>query len=97
MKFFLHETICICPGKHCLFCSLPFPVIIHLFFNCVTSSGQLAREDYLELRQEASDLQDYSNAKLDRVTRYLGVLADKTRKLGKKEFGSMSMVEMNNV
>lgn len=42
---------------------------------------KLAREDYLELRQEASDLQDYSNAKLDRVTRYLGVLADKTRKL----------------
>lgn len=42
---------------------------------------KLAREDYLELRQEASDLQEYSNAKLDRVTRYLGVLADKTRKL----------------
>ncbi|RVX23995.1 Kinesin-like protein KIN-14B [Vitis vinifera] len=41
----------------------------------------LAREDYLELRQEASELQEYSNAKLDRVTRYLGVLADKTRKL----------------
>ncbi|KAL5992670.1 Kinesin-like protein KIN-14L [Asimina triloba] len=42
-----------------------------------------AREDYLDLRQEASDLQEYSNAKLDRVTRYLGVLADKARKLGK--------------
>ncbi|KAL3721785.1 hypothetical protein ACJRO7_034169 [Eucalyptus globulus] len=42
---------------------------------------QLARQDYLELRQEASELQEYSNAKLDRVTRYLGVLADKTRKL----------------
>ncbi|KAK1423187.1 hypothetical protein QVD17_18482 [Tagetes erecta] len=40
-----------------------------------------AREDYVELRQEAIDLQEYSNAKLDRVTRYLGVLADKTRKL----------------
>ncbi|XP_043710873.1 kinesin-like protein KIN-14L [Telopea speciosissima] len=40
-----------------------------------------AREDYLELRQEASDLQEYSNAKLDRVTRYLGVLADRARKL----------------
>ncbi|KAI3947662.1 hypothetical protein MKX01_034327 [Papaver californicum] len=40
-----------------------------------------AKEDYLELRQEASDLQEYSNAKLDRVTRYLGVLADKSRKL----------------
>ena len=37
----------------------------------------------MELRQEAIDLQGYSNAKLDRVTRYLGVLADKTRKLGK--------------
>ncbi|KAF3439212.1 hypothetical protein FNV43_RR17487 [Rhamnella rubrinervis] len=42
---------------------------------------KLAREDYLDLRQEASELQEYSNAKLDRVTRYLGVLADKTRKL----------------
>ncbi|KAL3524915.1 hypothetical protein ACH5RR_013287, partial [Cinchona calisaya] len=39
------------------------------------------REDYMELRQEAIDLQEYSNAKIDRVTRYLGVLADKTRKL----------------
>ncbi|OMO73007.1 hypothetical protein COLO4_27349 [Corchorus olitorius] len=42
---------------------------------------KIAKEDYLELRQEASDLQEYSNAKLDRVTRYLGVLAEKTRKL----------------
>ncbi|TYG95038.1 hypothetical protein ES288_A11G235500v1 [Gossypium darwinii] len=42
---------------------------------------KLAKEDYLELRQEVNDLQEYSNAKLDRVTRYLGVLADKTRKL----------------
>ncbi|XP_022741785.1 kinesin-like protein KIN-14B [Durio zibethinus] len=42
---------------------------------------KLAKEDYLELRQEASDLQEYSNAKLDRVTRYLGVLAEKTHKL----------------
>ncbi|KAM7523807.1 hypothetical protein LguiA_013709 [Lonicera macranthoides] len=42
---------------------------------------KLAKEDYVELRQEASDLQEYSNAKLDRVTRYLGVLADKSRKL----------------
>lgn len=40
-----------------------------------------AREEYLELRQEASDLREYSNAKLDRVTRYLGVLADRARKL----------------
>jgi len=38
----------------------------------------------LQLRQEASELQEYSNAKLDRVTRYLGVLAEKTRKLGKE-------------
>ncbi|KAE8010523.1 hypothetical protein FH972_006890 [Carpinus fangiana] len=42
---------------------------------------KLAREDFLELRQEANELQEYSNAKLDRVTRYLGVLAEKTRKL----------------
>ncbi|KAF5747327.1 geminivirus Rep-interacting motor protein-like isoform X1 [Tripterygium wilfordii] len=39
------------------------------------------KEDFLELRQEASDLQEYSNAKLDRVLRYLGVLAEKTRNL----------------
>ena len=44
---------------------------------------QLAKEDYLELKQEASELQEYSNAKLDRGTRYLGVLAEKTHKLGK--------------
>nr|VDC78580.1 unnamed protein product [Brassica rapa] len=42
---------------------------------------KLAKEDYLELRQEATDLQEYSNAKLERVTRYLGVLASKSRKL----------------
>ncbi|KAK4430521.1 Kinesin-like protein KIN-14B [Sesamum alatum] len=42
---------------------------------------KVVREDYLQLRQEAMDLQEYSSAKLDRVTRYLGVLADKTRKL----------------
>ncbi|KAL6277330.1 hypothetical protein ACE6H2_020931 [Prunus campanulata] len=42
---------------------------------------KLAREDYLELRQEASQLHEYSNANLERVTRYLGVLANKTRKL----------------
>ncbi|XP_014492749.1 kinesin-like protein KIN-14B [Vigna radiata var. radiata] len=42
---------------------------------------KLAREDYVQLRQEATELQEYSNAKLDRVTRYLGVLAEKTRKL----------------
>lgn len=35
----------------------------------------------MELRQEASDLLEYSNAKLGRVTRYLGFLADRTRKL----------------
>ncbi|XP_061352190.1 kinesin-like protein KIN-14B isoform X1 [Gastrolobium bilobum] len=42
---------------------------------------KLARKDFLQLRQEASELLEYSNAKLDRVTRYLGVLAEKTRKL----------------
>ncbi|KAE9614469.1 putative minus-end-directed kinesin ATPase [Lupinus albus] len=44
---------------------------------------KLAREDYLQLRQEACELQEYSNAKIDRVTRYLGVLAEKTHKLDK--------------
>ncbi|XP_028769402.1 kinesin-like protein KIN-14B isoform X2 [Neltuma alba] len=42
---------------------------------------KLAREDYLQLRQEMSELQEYSNAKLDRVTRYLSVLAGKSRRL----------------
>ncbi|QCD90703.1 kinesin family member C2/C3 [Vigna unguiculata] len=42
---------------------------------------KLARNDYQQLRQEASELQEYSNAKLDRVTRYLGVLAEKAHKL----------------
>ncbi|KNA06256.1 hypothetical protein SOVF_182410 [Spinacia oleracea] len=42
---------------------------------------KFAREDYAVLRQEACDLQEYSNAKLDRITRYVGALADKTRKL----------------
>jgi hypothetical protein len=42
---------------------------------------KLANKDYLALKQEAIDLQEYCFAKLDRVTRYLGVLADKTRKL----------------
>lgn len=50
-------------------------------FQKLRDKVKLAREDYLELRQEASDLQEYSNAKLERVTRYLGVLADRTRKL----------------
>ncbi|KAM7277209.1 hypothetical protein ACFE04_019075 [Oxalis oulophora] len=42
---------------------------------------KLAKEDYMQLRQEATELQEYANAKLDRLTRYLGVLANKTRKL----------------
>ncbi|KAL7135493.1 hypothetical protein ABFS83_11G100700 [Erythranthe nasuta] len=42
---------------------------------------KLVKEDYSQLRQEAIDLQEYSSAKLDRLTRYLGVLADRTRKL----------------
>jgi hypothetical protein len=42
----------------------------------------------LELRQEASDLLEYSNSKLGRVTRYLGFLADRTRKLGNSAFSS---------
>lgn len=54
---------------------------MHFF---ITLIWQHAKEDYLELRQEVNDLQEYSNAKLDRVTRYLGVLADKTRKLGNR-------------
>ncbi|KAI5063542.1 hypothetical protein GOP47_0022089 [Adiantum capillus-veneris] len=41
----------------------------------------VSQEEMLELRQEASDLQEYSNAKIVRVTRYLGVLAEKAHKL----------------
>ncbi|RLM55264.1 kinesin-like protein KCA2 [Panicum miliaceum] len=51
------------------------------FGRSVWALVKLAREDCLELRQEASDLLEYSNAKLGRVTRYLGFLADRTRKL----------------
>ncbi|URE38463.1 KISc [Musa troglodytarum] len=51
-----------------------------------------AREDYLELRQEATDLREYSNAKLDRVTRYLGVLADRARKLDQAAFESEARI-----
>lgn len=58
--------------------------------HCIQIFEQIAKEDYLELRQEASDLQEYSNAKLDRVTRYLGVLAEKTRKLGEKLSSSVT-------
>ena len=59
-------------------------IVLHILVdNHISYFAQLAREDFLELRQEANELQEYSNAKLDRVTRYLGVLAEKTRKLGK--------------
>ncbi|XP_020580835.1 kinesin-like protein KIN-14L [Phalaenopsis equestris] len=51
-------------------------------FRRLKDQVKRAKQDYLNLRQEASDLREYSNAKLDRVTRYLGVLADRTRKLG---------------
>lgn len=50
-------------------------------FGRLKDQVKRARQEYLELRQEASDLTEYSNAKLTRVTRYLGVLADRTRKL----------------
>lgn len=53
------------------------PVTLHKLKEQV----QRAREDYLELRQEASDLREYSEAKLERVTRYLGVLANRAHKL----------------
>lgn len=51
-------------------------------YNFMLVCPQHARKEYLELRQEASDLQEYSNAKLDRVRRYLGVLAERAHKLG---------------
>ncbi|KAK6923280.1 Kinesin motor domain [Dillenia turbinata] len=53
-----------------------------------------AKEDYIELRQEATDLQEYSNAKLERVTRYLGVLADKTRKLDQVALESETRISL---
>lgn len=42
---------------------------------------QTAHEEYLELRKEANDLQEYSNVKIARVTRYLSVLVDKAHRL----------------
>ncbi|XP_024370737.1 kinesin-like protein KIN-14A isoform X3 [Physcomitrium patens] len=51
-----------------------------------------AREECIELRQEASDLQEYSNAKIERVTRYLGVLAEKARRLDDVALESESRV-----
>eukprot|EP00252_Welwitschia_mirabilis_P022530 TRINITY_DN6116_c0_g1_i1.p1 TRINITY_DN6116_c0_g1~~TRINITY_DN6116_c0_g1_i1.p1 ORF type:complete len:1294 (-),score=319.31 TRINITY_DN6116_c0_g1_i1:306-4187(-) len=39
------------------------------------------RAEWLALRQEATDLQEYSNAKISRVTRYLGFLAEKAHNL----------------
>eukprot|EP01018_Ginkgo_biloba_P002957 Gb_34369 [translate_table: standard] len=59
----------------------------HRMHNLVSKVQKLkervltAQEDCLELRQEASDLQEYSNAKITRLTRYLGVLAEKARNL----------------
>lgn len=41
----------------------------------------ITQEDCLELRQQVSDLQEYSNVKISRVSRYLGVLAEKASKL----------------
>ncbi|CAN4126770.1 unnamed protein product [Withania somnifera] len=58
----------------CTILALGFKIIANI---CETLSGKITRSS----GQEASDLQEYSNAKLDRVMRYLGVLADKTRKL----------------
>ncbi|CAM6090711.1 unnamed protein product [Calypogeia fissa] len=40
-----------------------------------------ARLECLELRQEASDLQEYSFVKITRAMRYLGVLSKKAQKL----------------
>ena len=43
---------------------------------------QDTREDLVDVRQDTDDLKEYANAKLNRVTRYLGVLAERTRTLG---------------
>lgn len=40
-----------------------------------------AKQEWVDLKQDASDLQEYSNAKITRVRKYLVVLQDKTRKL----------------
>ncbi|KAK9096692.1 hypothetical protein Sjap_022189 [Stephania japonica] len=47
----------------------------------LASKVKHAKGEQLELRREASELQEYSKAKIDRVTRYLGALADRARKL----------------
>ncbi|KAJ8765715.1 hypothetical protein K2173_014837 [Erythroxylum novogranatense] len=50
-------------------------------FQRLKDQVKCVKEDYMELRQEAGELQEYSNAKLERLTRYLGVLASSTFKL----------------
>ncbi|KAJ7519392.1 hypothetical protein O6H91_20G036500 [Diphasiastrum complanatum] len=64
------------PPKQMLFSAVIASKILQLKDLVVTT-----RDDFLELRQEASDLQEYSNAKIARVTRYLGVLAEKAHRL----------------
>ena len=59
-------------------------IYIQLWF--IRICWQFAKEDYAVLRQEACDIQEYSKAKLDRVTQYLGAIADKTRKVGEWSF-----------
>lgn len=72
-------------GDYIAVLSIPVTSTSLFEHTVITFSEQVAKDDYLQLKQETIDLQEYSNAKLDRVTRYLGVLAEKTRKLGKIE------------
>ncbi|KAM7262173.1 hypothetical protein ACFE04_021250 [Oxalis oulophora] len=69
------------PRRYSISTATPRLNLVAAKVNRVKDKVKLAKEDLMELRQEATDLQEYSNAKLDRVTRYLGVLANKTRKL----------------
>ncbi|XP_057807154.1 LOW QUALITY PROTEIN: kinesin-like protein KIN-14B [Salvia miltiorrhiza] len=79
-----YRRVPVAPRRYSMSISSPSDLskqVLNSKFVRLNDKVKLVREDYLQLRQEAMDLQEYSSAKLDRVTRYLGVLADKTRKL----------------
>lgn len=50
--------------------------MLNLRCDAVQFSGQLVREDYLQLRKEATTLQEYSREEFDHLTRYLTSLAE---------------------
>ncbi|KAG0494638.1 hypothetical protein HPP92_005632 [Vanilla planifolia] len=55
---------------------------VHVKLHKLLDQLKLVKQDNMVLRQEACDLREYSNAKLNRAARYLAVLADRIHKLG---------------